>query len=354
VAQKIMTAPRRPTVSVCIANYNGMAVIDACIRSVLDQDCDFSVEVIVHDDASTDNSVPYIRERYPEVTVIESTKNVGFCIANNRMAQAAHGEYLLLLNNDAELFEDALRVLHDEALAIGTPAILGLPQYDAASGELIDRGSMLDPFLNPIPNLDSKRRDVGMVIGACLWVPQGLWQEIGGFPAWFHTLAEDMYLCCAARLRAYPVRALPDSGFRHWVGKSLGGGKVTTEKRLVTSVKRRSLSERNKTFVMILCYPPLLLLALLPLHLVLLHLEGALLALMKRNITLWRDIYAPLLPALWQVRKNLITMRQAIQGRRTSTLASFLAPFRWLPWKLEMLRRHGLPEVRNPKCPSTK
>jgi GT2 family glycosyltransferase len=354
MAQKIMTAPCRPTVSVCIANYNGMTVIDACIRSVLDQDCDFSVEIIVHDDASTDGSLTHIREHYPEVVVIESTENVGFCIANNRMAQAACGEYLLLLNNDAELFEDSLRVLHAEAFAIGGPAILGLPQYSAADGELIDRGSMLDPFLNPIPNLDSKRADVGMVIGACLWIPRGLWQEIGGFPEWFHTLAEDMFLCCVARLRGYPVRALLDSGFRHWVGNSLGGGKVTTEKRLVTSVKRRALSERNKTFVMILCYPPLLLLALLPLHLVLLHLEGALLALMKRNIALWRDIYAPLLPALWQAREKVITVRRSIQGYRTSTLASFCAPFRWLPWKLEMLRRHGLPEVRNPKCPSAK
>ena len=40
-----------------------------------------------------------------------------------------------------------------------------------------------------------------MVIGACLWIPQGLWTELGGFPEWFESIAEDMYLCCRADWR---------------------------------------------------------------------------------------------------------------------------------------------------------
>ena len=84
---------------------------------------------------------------------------------------ASEGSLHPLLNNDAELYPDALRALHDEAEAIGEPAILSLPQYDFVTGELIDRGCLLDPFFNPVPNLDPGRRDVAMVIGACLWIP---------------------------------------------------------------------------------------------------------------------------------------------------------------------------------------
>ena len=222
-----MNDKNQPVCTVCIANYNGMALIDACIQSVLEQDCNFDVEIIVHDDASTDGSAQYIRARYPQVKLIASTENVGFCISNNRMVDIAEGEYILLLNNDAALFPDALRTLHDAATGLAQPAILGLPQYDAGTGELIDIGSRFDMFLNPIPNLDPARNEVGMIIGACLWLPRGLWNELGGFPDWFGSLAEDMLLCCLARLYGYKVVALPDSGFSHWVGQSLGGGKVT-------------------------------------------------------------------------------------------------------------------------------
>ena len=158
--------------SVCIANYQGIALIDDCIDSVYRQAIDFNIEIIVHDDASSDGSAAHIRAKYPFVRVIESHENVGYCIANNRMAAMATGRYLLLLNNDAMLLPGALDVLRSEAGRIAGPAILTLPQYDAISGELLDIGSRLDPFLNAVPNRDCALADVGMVAGACLWIDQ--------------------------------------------------------------------------------------------------------------------------------------------------------------------------------------
>ena len=126
-----------PVVSVCIANFNGMKVINDCLRSVLEQEGQISVEILVHDDASSDGSVAYIRNEYPDVGLIESPENVGFCIANNRMATEAKGKYLLLLNNDAALYPDAMKTLLAEADRLDKPAILGLPQYEFETGELI-------------------------------------------------------------------------------------------------------------------------------------------------------------------------------------------------------------------------
>lgn len=345
-----MAAPevtgRTPLVSVCIANYNGMQVIDDCVRSVLAQEGGIAVEILVHDDASSDGSAAHLRARYPQVTLIESSSNVGFCVANNRMVDQASGKYILLLNNDAALYPDALASLLGEAERLARPAVLGLPQYDADSGELIDIGSLFDPFLNPVPNLDPQVNDVGMVIGACLWLPRTLWVELGGFPAWFHTLAEDMWICARARLAGYPVRAIARSGFRHRVGHSLGGGKVTPDKRLVTSRRRRALSERNKSFVMAVTYPSPLFQLLFPLHLVLLVIEGVLLALAKRDRKLLADIYLGCLRSLWQERKRLFRLRREIQAERALRLKPFWSAFQLAPYKLQMLARHGLPHLK--------
>jgi GT2 family glycosyltransferase len=311
----------------------------------LAQDCGFPFEIIVHDDASTDGSAQYIRDKYPEIRLLESRENVGFCVANNRMAASAKGEYLLLLNNDASLFFDALKALLSEAERLNRPAILGLPQYDAASGELVDIGSLFDPFLNPVPNLNPLRGEVGMVIGACLWIPKCLWDELGGFPEWFGSIAEDMYLCCYARLAGYAVRASPVSGYRHWQGKSFGGNRVAGN-RLSTTYRRRALSERNKSFVMALTYPAPFMQLLLPLHLALLLMEGALLAMLRGRLAFLTKIYLPVFAALFRQRKALRTGRAAIKKKCRLANSNFFSVFDPWPYKLKMLFRHGLPVIK--------
>ncbi len=334
----------QPTVSVCIANYNGMEVIDDCIRSVLSQQGEIQVEILVHDDASTDVSVAHIRQNYPDVVVMPSEANVGFCIANNRMVARASGQFVLLLNNDAALYPDALESLLLEASRLEQPAILTLPQYDATTGALIDRGCLLDPFYNPVPNLNPDRADVAMVIGACLWIPKDLWVELEGFPEWFGSIAEDMYLCCRARLAGHAVRALSVSGYRHWQGKSFGGNRVVGN-RLSTTYRRRALSERNKTFVMIGTCPGRMLKIVLPIHIMQLLAEGIILALVKRQWQLFHKIYWGCLKALWQEREKLSQLRDDVQATRQIGIGVFYAVFQPYPYKLSMLLRHGLPQV---------
>lgn len=334
----------RPLCTICIANYNGADTIGKCLDSVLNQDFEHAIEIIVHDDASADNSVSYIQHQYPQVYLLRSTENVGFCISNNRMVAQAKGEYILLLNNDAFLHKDALKTLHSAAENFGY-GIYGLPQYDAGTGGLIDRGSLLDLFFNPVPNKNRNLIDVAMIIGACLWLPRSMWFELGGFPEWFGSMAEDMYLCSVARLWGYPVKALPESGFAHQVGASFGGGKVLQDNSLATTIKRRALSERNKTSVMIISCPSPAAYAIIPLHLIVLCLEGLLLSLVKLQAPLFKEIYWQCLINIWRERKKLKKHRKAVQARRQCSYAEYFASFVLIPYKLKMLLKHGLPTI---------
>lgn len=339
-----------PMISVCIANYNGEQVIADCVNSILMQQGAISFEIVIHDDASTDNSLALLNQSYPSdqysnIRIIESQQNVGFCIANNRMAAIARGQYLLLLNNDAVLFPDALKVLLQEANRLTIPAILSLPQYDFESGKLIDCGSLLDLFCNPVPNQKLFDHDMAMVIGACLWIPKLFWQVLEGFPEWFSSLGEDLYLCCQARVQGNPVRVLGRSGYRHWVGASFGGGKVQKGK-LSTNRKRRALSERNKTFTLILCYPSPWMQLILPLHLGLLIIEGFLISILKFDLGLWRNIYWYCLREIWSKRRVLQDHRRLLQSKRRVSSADFFAPHTVFPHKLRMLFKYGLPRIK--------
>jgi GT2 family glycosyltransferase len=339
------SASVKPLCSVCISNFNGERIIEVALQSVYEQDCEFPLEILVHDDASTDDSVGVIRRNHPLVKLITSDRNVGYCISNNRMAAQARGDYVLLLNNDAALFPNALSALHRQALQDTAPLILGLPQFESGSGAFIDSGNLLDPFMNPVPNLDTTRQQVAMVIGACLWMPKRLWMQLNGFPDFFGSNAEDMHLCCSARLRGFEVKVASGSGFYHQVGGSLGGGKVINRK-LVTTSRRRSLSERNKNYVLAIVSPAPWFFFILPLHLLLLSIEGVLLAAIKKDHRIWDDIYFKSLSSLIQNRKVLARHRRDLQKTRQVTMTQYFSQFVFFPHKLRMLLKYGLPQIR--------
>lgn len=340
-----LNRPAEPICSICIANYNGVALLTDCLESVLTQIGGFCIEIIVHDDASTDGSVEWLRQKYPEIELLVGTENVGFCVSNNRMAEHARGRYILLLNNDAALYPDALSNLLEAAQAQVSPGILTLPQYDWTTGALVDRGCLLDPFYNPVPNLDPGRHEVAMVIGACLFVPRDLWNTLQGFPQWLESIGEDLYLCCQARLRGASVQVTPESGYRHRQGASFGGNRVTS-KQLQTTYRRRALSERNKTFVLFVMTPGLTMWPLLAVHLVLLVVEGLVLSLFKINAGILKRIYWPAIAASFRNWGTLRTYRAREQETRQIELTRYLSTVRLFPRKFSLLRRYGMPKIK--------
>ena len=332
-----------PVISVCVANYNGENIISDCIESILRQENAPAFEILVHDDASTDNSLQVI-ERYDSVRLIKSLDNVGFCVSNNRMAAQAQGDFILLLNNDAQLLEDALATLFEESQRHAHKAVLGLPQYSFETRELVDCGLKLDIFGSSVPIRQPTDDDIAMVIGACIWCPAELWNRIGGFPEWFETNAEDVYLCCYARLLGYRIYVPDQSGFLHMIGHSLGGGK-SEDNRLKISARRRYFSERNRLFVQWLFYPAWLVPLTGVINLAVLVVEAAALSIFNRKASLISDIYIKSQVDAFSKIKTVTHARRVAMQSREISFSTFFKKFTLVPQKLRLLFSDGMPRI---------
>ena len=86
--------------SIIIVNYNVRYFLEQCLHSVQNACKSLDAEVFVVDNSSVDGSVKMVREKFPDVILIENKDNLGFSSANNQAMRIANGEYILLLNPD--------------------------------------------------------------------------------------------------------------------------------------------------------------------------------------------------------------------------------------------------------------
>ncbi len=97
--------------SICIVNWNVKDLLKACLGSIYMNTKDISFEVIVVDNRSSDESVRMVKKDFPQVVLIENKTNAGFTIANNQAINVAQGRYIMLLNPDTEILDNALNTM---------------------------------------------------------------------------------------------------------------------------------------------------------------------------------------------------------------------------------------------------
>lgn len=217
-------------ISVVITNYNGWRYLPDCLSSLAAQTYrDF--ETIMVDNASTDGSVEFVEEHYPEVRVVRNRENLGFAGGTNAGIRAAGGEYVLTLNNDTKAdprFVEHLKGVMDADPATGMCAAKMLfPNGTinstgiciSRSGAAWDRG-MYEPDRG---QYDLSREVFGPCAGAALYRREML-DEVGLFDEDFFCYMEDVDLAFRARLAGWTCRYVPEARVYHHHGGAAGVG----------------------------------------------------------------------------------------------------------------------------------
>ncbi len=119
--------------SIILVLWNEKEYIIPCIESIYQMTKDITYEIIVSDNGSTDGGVELVRERFPEVIVIENGENLGFGGANNRGLDIAKGKYIFYLNNDTKLLTNSIKKLIDywESQKTNSLGVLGTYLVDS-------------------------------------------------------------------------------------------------------------------------------------------------------------------------------------------------------------------------------
>lgn len=244
-----------PLVSIVIVNWNGILFLEPCLASVYSQGYG-PFEVIVHDNGSTDGSIEFLKEKFPDVKITESTENLGFAAGNNRAIEAASGEYVLTLNNDTELadgfIEKLLDVVANSAKDAGmwAPKILSLNNKD----EIDSVGGLLiypDCLAKGRGRLEVDRGQFDsveeiFVPSACAALYRmSMLSEIGLFDEDFFAYCEDTDLGFRARLAGWKALSVPKAVVYHYYSGT--GGRYTPFKAF--------LVERNHIWVALKCLP---------------------------------------------------------------------------------------------------
>ncbi len=221
---------RLPLVSVIIVNYNGKVFLDKCLGSISVQTYP-SIEVVLVDNGSHDGSTGYVREKYPNVKVIENGENLGFAIANNIGIKASRGEFIAALNNDTEvvpgwveelvkamLTDDGVGMCASKMLRMDNPAIIDSTGICVSrSGACWDRGM----FEQDEGQFEAGDEVFGPCAGAALY-RKSMLDEVGLFDEDFISYMEDTDLAFRCRLAGWKCLYVPKAVVRHVHGGTAG------------------------------------------------------------------------------------------------------------------------------------
>jgi GT2 family glycosyltransferase len=136
-----------PKVAVVILNWNGLEHLQQFLPSVMTTEWD-NLEIVVGDNGSTDNSVEFIKQNYPTISIIINDENYGFTGGYNRVLSQVEADYYILLNSDVEVYPGWIKPVielmeSDPLIAVGAPKIKSYLQKDqfehaGAAGGFID------------------------------------------------------------------------------------------------------------------------------------------------------------------------------------------------------------------------
>lgn len=228
--------------SIIIVSWNVSAFLADCLQSLL-RPTPLTLEIIVVDNASKDDSVAMVRERFPGVVLIANSENVGFAAGNNQGIAVARGRFVFFLNPDTVVVDSALETLvdvlnRDSDVGMVGPQITfpdGTVQRDCARSQYSLTTALFCTGLrfHQLPVVGSwfgqrlmfpydftKRQDVSAVTGAAVMVRKEVLDRIGGFDDCFLFCGEDIDLCRRTWQAGWKLRYVPEATIIHFSGQS--------------------------------------------------------------------------------------------------------------------------------------
>ena len=250
-------------VSIIIVNYNTLKITSECIDSITEKVTDIEYEIILVDNASTDGSKEYF-EKDNRINYIYSSENIGFGRANNLGAKGALGKYLLFLNPDTILINNAPFILfqhmenHPDCGACGGNLYDELlnPSHSferTTNGIFIELDCLSRKILrklffgkNFIHNHTGRLLDVPYICGADLMIKKKVFNSINGFCPDFFMYYEETDLCHRVKSLRLKIHSVPDAKIQHLEGKSFNEtSSFNYNKWVIMSRSRKLFLQRN-------------------------------------------------------------------------------------------------------------
>ena len=230
-----------PRVTVVIPNWNGERFLSTCLGSLRRQSYD-DFDMVLVDNGSTDGSVAFARDNFPEISVLPLPENLGFSAAVNAGILASETEHVALLNNDTETDPKWLEALVEAADSYPEAGFFASKLVDFADRRVLDgAGDVLRrsglPYRLGHGEPDGGRYDkTAFVFGACAGAAmyrRGMLDDVGLFDEDFFANCEDGDLSFRAQLAGYRCLYVPGSVVYH-MGSATFGRRSATSTRLGT------------------------------------------------------------------------------------------------------------------------
>jgi GT2 family glycosyltransferase len=228
-----------PSVAIVILNWNGKKYLEKFLPSVFNSTYP-NMRVIVADNASTDNTISFLKDHYPQITVLKNKINEGFAKGYNIALKQVEADYYILLNSDVEVspgWIEPMIIMMESDTGIGAcqPKLLDWNkrstfEYAGAAGGWLDaygypfcKGRIFDHCEEDHGQYD-QAEPIFWASGAAFCIRPALYRETGGFDPFFFAHQEEIDLCWRIQLLGYKIYSCPASVVYHVGGGTLPKG----------------------------------------------------------------------------------------------------------------------------------
>ncbi|WOD45344.1 glycosyltransferase family 2 protein [Hwangdonia lutea] len=240
-------------IAIVILNWNGKKLLEQFLPSVIEYSSE-EAEIYVADNASTDDSVSFVKSSFPTIKIIQNKENGGYAKGYNEALKRIDADVFCLLNSDVEVTKNWLTPIIDtfkteENTAIIQPKILDYNkrdyfEYAGAAGGFIDKFGY--PYcrgriFNTIEKDKGQYNDTTEIFwasGACLFIKKEVFKSLNGFDEAFFAHMEEIDLCWRAQNLGYQIKYVGSSTIFHVGGATLNN----------TNPKKTFLNFRNSLF----------------------------------------------------------------------------------------------------------